>query len=72
MEDRARHGLFVKAPQVFQGTTAPATEWLRDNLQTHGGLRKPADTIAHACGAAPSEAPLLAYLDQKFSDLYAL
>lgn len=57
---------------LAQGNTAPATDWLRDNVQTHGGLRKPADTITHACGTAPSEAPLLAYLEQKFGALYDL
>jgi len=45
---------------------------LRDNLQTHGGLYEPRDVIARAAGQAPSEAPLLAYLKEKFSDIYGL
>lgn len=57
---------------LAKGQTARATGWLRDNLQQHGGLRKPVDTITHACGFAPSEGPLLDYLEAKFSDLYAL
>lgn len=57
---------------LAQGKTARATGWLRDNLQQHGGLRKPVDTITHACGFAPSEGPLLDYLETKFRDLYAL
>ncbi|MGR1582281.1 carboxypeptidase M32 [Thalassobius sp. S69A] len=57
---------------LSQGDTSPATDWLRQNLQTHGGLYKPVDLITQACAAAPSEAPLLTYLEQKFSDLYNL
>jgi carboxypeptidase Taq len=54
------------------GQTRRATGWLRDHLQQYGGLRNPVDTIRHACGVAPSEEPLLQYLEAKFSDLYAL
>ncbi|MEL7176701.1 MAG: carboxypeptidase M32 [Pseudomonadota bacterium] len=57
---------------LAQGNTSNATAWLRDNLQQHGGLRTPRDTIAHATGASPSEGPLLAYLDAKFGALYQL
>ncbi len=57
---------------LARGDTAPATGWLREKLQRHGGLRAAGDTIEHACGFAPSEAPLLDYLEAKFTDLYAL
>ncbi|MGV8953287.1 MAG: carboxypeptidase M32 [Cypionkella sp.] len=55
-----------------QGDTSRAVGWLRDNVQTHGGLRKPRDTIEHACGFEPSEEPLLDYLEAKFRALYRL
>ncbi|MFY0619255.1 carboxypeptidase M32 [Shimia sp.] len=58
--------------QLSQGDTSAATGWLRANLQTHGGLRKPADTIVHATGKTPSGEPLLAYLEAKFGDIYKL
>lgn len=58
--------------QLAEGNAAAATGWLRDNLQRHGGLRPPQDTIEHACGFAPTEAPLLEYLETKFGALYAL
>jgi len=54
------------------GNTAPATDWLRANLQTHGGLRAPRHTIRHACGFDPHEGPLLDYLETKFGALYNL
>ena len=57
---------------LARGDTSAATTWLRENLQQFGGLRTPRDTIIHACGFEPSEAPLLAYLDQKFGSLYGL
>ncbi len=58
--------------KLVQGDTSPATVWLRERLQRFGGLRAPRDTIAHACGFEPSEAPLLDYLDAKFGDLYGV
>ncbi|AXI46756.1 carboxypeptidase M32 [Sulfitobacter sp. SK012] len=57
---------------LAHGNTEPATGWLRDNVQTHGGLYEPRDVITRATGHAPSEAPLLAYLQEKFSTLYKL
>ncbi|PTX55872.1 carboxypeptidase Taq [Litoreibacter ponti] len=57
---------------LAQGDTTKATAWLREHLQQYGGLREPRDTIVHACGFEPSEAPLLDYLEAKFEDLYAL
>jgi len=57
---------------LARGDTRPATTWLREHLQRFGGLHPPRDLITRACGAAPSEAPLLAYLEEKYSALYAL
>ncbi len=55
---------------LAQGDPSPATEWLNEALQRHGGLREPRATIAHACsGVEPSEGPLLAYLEAKFGAL---
>ena len=54
------------------GDTSGATGWLRETVQRHGGLRKPRDTIAAACGFEPTEGPLLDYLEAKFRDLYRL
>ncbi|MEL6957710.1 MAG: carboxypeptidase M32 [Pseudomonadota bacterium] len=57
---------------LARGETAPATDWLREVLQRHGGLYAPREVIENACGFAPSEAPLLSYLDEKFSGIYGL
>ena len=58
--------------QLALGDTSGAVGWLRENVQRHGGLRNPRDTIAHACGSAPTEGPLLDYLEAKFGELYRL
>ena len=58
--------------QLASGNTSGATEWLRSNVQTHGGFFEPREVIARASGVEPSEVPLLAYLMAKFSGLYDL
>ena len=58
--------------QLAKGDTSAATGWLRKNLQQYGGLRTPVETIKHATGGAPSEGPLLDYLEAKFGAIYAL
>ncbi|WGW02955.1 carboxypeptidase M32 [Tropicibacter oceani] len=59
--------------QLAEGDTSGATDWLRDNLQHFGGLYEPREVITRACGGtAPSEGPLLDYLEEKFGGLYGL
>lgn len=58
--------------QLTKGDTSGATAWLKEKVQSHGGLYEPRDVIARARGADPSEAPLLAYLKAKFCDIYRL
>jgi carboxypeptidase Taq len=57
---------------LARGDAGPAIRWLRENLQRHGSLREPRDTIRHAIGGEPSEGPLLDYLEAKFGELYGL
>ncbi|NIZ12224.1 carboxypeptidase M32 [Phaeobacter sp. HF9A] len=58
--------------QLAAGDTSFATGWLRDNLQQFGSLRAPRATIQHASGQQPDHAPLMGYLERKFSDIYGL
>ncbi|MGH1369093.1 MAG: carboxypeptidase M32 [Maritimibacter sp.] len=55
-----------------RGEGATPAQWLRDNLQRHGGLYAPQDLITRATGSAPTELPLLAYLEEKFARVYKL
>lgn len=57
---------------LAQGDTSAATGWLRDKVQRHGGLYTPREVIARAAGMEPTEAPLLAYLHDKFGAIYTL
>ncbi|KQI69746.1 peptidase M32 [Loktanella sp. 3ANDIMAR09] len=57
---------------LARGDTSAATGWLRSNVQQFGGLFAPVDLITRAAGQAPSEAPLLTYLEQKFGGIYGL
>ncbi|MFN4157877.1 MAG: carboxypeptidase M32 [Gemmobacter sp.] len=57
---------------LAEGSTAPATEWLREKVQRHGMLMEPAEVIEAACGFAPTPEPLLDYLEAKFGGIYGL
>jgi len=57
---------------LARGEAHVATAWLREKVQRPGGLREPAETITRACGAAPTEVPLLDYLEDKFAAIYRL
>ncbi|MBW6507121.1 MAG: carboxypeptidase M32 [Rhodobacteraceae bacterium] len=57
---------------LAEGDARPATAWLREKLQRHGALYTPAEVVTRACGHAPTEAPLLDYLETKFRRLYRL
>ena len=57
---------------LAKGDPGAATGWLRENVQTHGGLYAPREVIAKACEFEPSEAPLLNYLEDKFNGIYGL
>ncbi|WP_407493330.1 carboxypeptidase M32 [Pseudooceanicola sp. MF1-13] len=58
--------------QLSKGDTSAATTWLRENVQQHGGLYRPAELIERACGEAPTAEPLLEYIEAKFTALYDL
>ncbi|TLP64272.1 carboxypeptidase M32 [Parasedimentitalea maritima] len=58
--------------QLSVGDTSGAVSWLQKNLQQHGGLRSPLETITHAAGSQPTHEPLLEYLETKFADIYNL
>lgn len=57
---------------LARGDASPATAWLRENVQRHGGLRTPRETVAQACGFEPTEGPLLDYIEAKFAAIYRL
>ena len=58
--------------QLARGETGGATAWLRDKVQRHGGLYRPAEVIERASGMPLTADPLMSYLEAKFSALYRL
>jgi carboxypeptidase Taq len=56
--------------QMAAGKLGAATGWLHQAVQRHGGLYTPHEVVTRACGASPTEAPLLDYLETKFGELY--
>jgi carboxypeptidase Taq len=57
---------------LARGEASSATGWLKTHLQQFGSLYEPRDVVERACGFVPSEAPLLDYLERKFSAIYGL
>lgn len=57
---------------LARGDTAAITAWLTARLRNFGALRLGRETIRHAIGAEPDEAPLLDYLEAKFGELAGL
>ncbi len=57
---------------LAKGDGATPAAWLADKIQRHGGLYEPKEVVTRACGEAPSEAPLLDYLEAKFAVIYKL
>ncbi|MFV0360423.1 carboxypeptidase M32 [Tropicimonas sp.] len=54
------------------GDALPASNWLRESLQRHGARYLPRETVERAAGTPVTVAPLLDYLEDKFSALYRL
>jgi carboxypeptidase Taq len=57
---------------MARGDVSAATGWLRERLQRHGGRYLPREVVQQACGFAPSEGPLLDYLEAKFGEIYGV
>ncbi|SDE65517.1 carboxypeptidase Taq [Paracoccus isoporae] len=57
---------------LAEGDATPAVEWLRENVHRHGSLIPPVELIERASGDAVTAAPLLDYLETKFSAIYGL
>lgn len=72
LHEKLRQGCSNLDTELRDGNLGTATEWLRTNLQCHGALKLPRQTIIDACGFEPSEAPLLKYLQLKFTEIYDL
>jgi carboxypeptidase Taq len=60
-------------PQMFaRGEFAPLLGWLNEKIHRHGRRYPPRELIERATGEPPTALPMIAYLDTKFGELYAL
>ena len=57
--------------ELAQGNLNNIRKWLSDNIYCYGDLYDPADLIKKATGTTLTVKPYLAYLNEKYSQLYA-
>ena len=69
---QARKALPDLDSQIAAGEFAPLHEWLRVNLYQHGRKFTPNELLERITGEALSTAPWIAYVRQKFGDLYGV
>ncbi len=71
--DEAMREAVPDLPELLaRGDASAGVEWLRENVQRHGGLYPPTRLIEQATGRPVSPVPLLSYLETKFADIYDL
>ncbi|MGO0061190.1 carboxypeptidase M32 [Brevibacillus fluminis] len=57
---------------VENGNFAPIREWLAQNIHVHGKMKEPNDLLREVTGEGLNPDHLIAYLEQKYSDIYNL
>lgn len=58
--------------KIRSGEFAPITEWLRENVQKHGGAFTFTELAERATGEAFTSEPYMRYLESKYGELYGL
>jgi len=58
--------------RIAAGDFAPVREWLRIKIHRQGRRHLAPDLCLRVTGSALSAAPLMAYLEAKFADVYGL
>ena len=58
--------------QIAGGHFAPLLEWLRDKIHRFGAVYEPGELIARITGDELSSEPFLAYITDKYSEVYGL
>ena len=57
---------------IAKGNLAEPVAWLRKHVHRPGSIHAPTQIIENACGHAPTEQPLLDYLNAKFGAMYGV
>jgi carboxypeptidase Taq len=58
--------------QLGAGEMRPLRDWLAERIYRHGGKFLPAEMVDRVCGGSFDPAPLLAYLRERFGEVYGL
>jgi carboxypeptidase Taq len=58
--------------QLGVGDMRPLRDWLAEGIYRHGGKFLPAEMVDRVCGGTLDPAPLLAYLRERFGEVYGL
>jgi carboxypeptidase Taq len=58
--------------QLAAGEATPLRDWLADRVYRHGGKLLPAEMVQRVCGGSLDPGPLLAYLRERFGEIYRL
>jgi carboxypeptidase Taq len=58
--------------QLRTGEMRPLRDWLAERVYRHGGKFLPAEMVDRVCGGSLDPAPLLAYLRERFGEVYGL
>ncbi|QPH52259.1 carboxypeptidase M32 [Pontivivens ytuae] len=57
---------------LAKGESGPVVTWLRENVHSHGAIIPAPELMERATGGPVTPAPLIAYLEAKFGELYGL
>ena len=67
------NGILTDIPELCRsGELSPVLSWLRENVHSRGAHLPPMELMEEVVGHAPTPAPLVAYLEEKFGALYDL
>lgn len=66
----AENGIPELSTGIARGEFRPLLSWLRENVHRYGRFYKPAELIRHATGSDPDPSFYLAYLQEKYGNLY--
>jgi carboxypeptidase Taq len=58
--------------QLADGDATPLRDWLAERVYRHGGKLLPAEMVERVCGGSLDTGPLLAYLRERFGEIYEL
>ena len=72
LDEAMRKDMPDRDVDIAKGETGQTLHWLREKIHHKGKLLSAEALIQSATGAAPSAKPLVAYLENKFGELYEL